>query len=84
MQFCARTRHWYHFCHSLGRRLWLLQPLYIYVCVCVCVCVLVCLFVCLSVCPAFTAYILTIICRILIKLGENVETLGPIDSIQIS
>ena len=30
--------------------------------------------VCLSVCPAFMAYISLTICRILIKLGENVGT----------
>ena len=46
--------------------LWLLQTLS--------VCVSVCLTVCLCVCPAFTAYILLTIGRIVIKLGENVGT----------
>ena len=45
--------------------LWLLQTLS--------VCMFIC--VCLSVCPAFTAYITLTMCRILIKLGENVGTL---------
>ena len=47
----------------------------IFLSVCETVCLPVCLFVCVSVCPAFTAYISLTMGRILIKLGENVETL---------
>ena len=51
------------FCHSL----WTVAPTnFISVCVYVCVC--------LCVCPAFTAYILVTMGRILIKLAENVGT----------
>ena len=45
------------------------------VCACLCVCVCVCVSVCLSVCPAFTAYVLLTMGRILIKFYETVETL---------
>ena len=39
----------------------------------VCVCVYLSVYLC--VCPAFTAYILLTMCRILIKRGENIGTL---------
>ena len=38
----------------------------------------------LSVCPAIKAYISVTICWILMKLGESVMNLGPIDCIKIS